>query len=667
MSSLRFCAAILLPYMFSVSASGQEYLESEVYASDGTVRKELCLPMVRTVYGGTKIIPEFEGDWTNEMKGAFEYACKLWEEVIPTTFPIRVRAVMDNTTTVYKDRPVLSTVSTAIFNHSQYDMPQPEPITGTSTVLQIKGTTFDEFSDRLSYNMYADIMDDAMLKDVDIIIRYFNYGNKISSNCSFALTEVPNDDLYDFVTLAMRDLAKGFGVYWAQRVNPNTGVLEFNFDRSIPFEFHVMRAIGNHDDSHKAFQNATKGSLNIEKGYVVYAPVEWDASRSLSSFIPNDKKISQLLSYDFGRGTVVRDISSKDTYDFFRDILNWKTDFTVGAGNNGHLEVSTETENVISYEGSISLAKPSAVSYNFTEASHNSLVNPMAMLPDNVKGGLSRFHPNYLEGQGIDHDGWIISLLKKDGTWDAVNVQNISPYTSLNVSTSDFVLHDDIDNYARSCDGYLRCRVTCNFTNDVYARKIQKSYYMLLDYLPQRVKMAKSCVMPYDDEESYYRDVKIGLKDLEGVTKVVVSQLDEGNELPYQYEVQDFKKGYFIATVDKDFVSTFTITAYNKNGTTVSYPYVLQPLSSSEKTHLNFIKEGNIIRIGTSARSILCQDQISSYDIRPLNSVGIGTDACVGRFSMEGNSIDVTSLEKGYYVLIVNDVKGGRHTFKFTR
>lgn len=667
MSYLRLCAAILLSYMFSVSVPGQEYLESEAYVSDGTVRKELRLPVVRTVYGGTKIIPEFEGDWTNEMKGAFEYACKLWEEVMPTTFPIRVKAVMDNTTTIYKDKPVLSTVSTAILNHSQYDLPQPVPITGTSTVLQIKGTTFEEFADGLSYNMYADIMDEGMLKDIDIIIKFFNYGDKISSNCSFALTETSDDNLYDFVTLVMRDLAKGFGVYWAQRVNPNAGILEFNFDRSIPFEFHVMEAVGNHDDSHKAFQNATKGSLNIKEDNVVYAPVEWDSNRSLSSFIPNDKKISQLLSYDFGRGTVVRDISGVDTYDFFRGILNWKTDFTVGTSSNGHIEISTETENAISYKGNISLAQPSAVSYNLEEVSHKALVSPMAMLPDNVKAELSKFHPNYLEGKGIDNNGWIISLLKKDGTWDAVYIQNTDPHTPLNVSTSDFVLHDDIDNYARSCDGYLRCRVTCYFISDVFARKIRKSYYMLLDYLPQRVKMEKSNVMPCDDEESYYRDVKIGLKDLEGVTKIVVSQLDEGNELPYQYEVQDFKKGYFIATVDKDFTSTFTITAYNKNGTTVSYPYVLTPLSSSEKVCLDFKKEGNTIRVETSSRGHSGQKLISSYDIRPLNSAGIGADTYVGQFSINGNYIDITSLEKGYYVLTVNDIKGCRHKFKFAR
>ena len=29
------------------------------------------------------------------MKGAFEYACKIWEEAMPTTFPIKIKAVLD--------------------------------------------------------------------------------------------------------------------------------------------------------------------------------------------------------------------------------------------------------------------------------------------------------------------------------------------------------------------------------------------------------------------------------------------------------------------------------------------------------------------------------------------------------------------------------------------
>lgn len=52
----------------------------------------LDVPTKRKIGGGTKFIVTYEGDWTNDMKGAFEYACKIWEEQIPTAFPIRITA-----------------------------------------------------------------------------------------------------------------------------------------------------------------------------------------------------------------------------------------------------------------------------------------------------------------------------------------------------------------------------------------------------------------------------------------------------------------------------------------------------------------------------------------------------------------------------------------------
>ena len=107
--------------------------------------------------------------------------------------------------------------------------------------------------------------------------------------------------------------------------------------------------------------------------------------------------------------------------------------------------------------------------------------------------------------------------------------------------------------------------------------------------------MSKSKVLPPEDE--YYRDVEIGLKDIEGVTRVVVSQLDEGNDMPYQYEVPDFRKGYFTATVDREFTSTFTITAYNKNGSTKSETYVLQPLTPTTSIDLKFNVNNDQIKV----------------------------------------------------------------------
>lgn len=41
------------------------------------------------------MIVDFQGAWTNEMKGAFDYACRICEEAMPTTFPIWIQAVLD--------------------------------------------------------------------------------------------------------------------------------------------------------------------------------------------------------------------------------------------------------------------------------------------------------------------------------------------------------------------------------------------------------------------------------------------------------------------------------------------------------------------------------------------------------------------------------------------
>ncbi len=55
---------------------GQSFIESESFISDNVIEKNFGLPTVRRTGGGSKILVQYEGNWTNEMKGAFEYACK---------------------------------------------------------------------------------------------------------------------------------------------------------------------------------------------------------------------------------------------------------------------------------------------------------------------------------------------------------------------------------------------------------------------------------------------------------------------------------------------------------------------------------------------------------------------------------------------------------------
>lgn len=77
--------------VLSLHCMGQDVIEEVSYVSNQTIAKLYGLPIKRTVSGGTKINVDFVGGWTKDMEGAFTYACKLWEEAIPTTFPIRIK------------------------------------------------------------------------------------------------------------------------------------------------------------------------------------------------------------------------------------------------------------------------------------------------------------------------------------------------------------------------------------------------------------------------------------------------------------------------------------------------------------------------------------------------------------------------------------------------
>ena len=69
---------------------GQDSIESYSYVSDEIVEQTYGLPIVRSVGGGTKIVVEYQGNWHEDMKGAFEYACKIWEENMEGTEKVRL-------------------------------------------------------------------------------------------------------------------------------------------------------------------------------------------------------------------------------------------------------------------------------------------------------------------------------------------------------------------------------------------------------------------------------------------------------------------------------------------------------------------------------------------------------------------------------------------------
>ena len=335
---------------------GQNDVEVESYVSNDVIVKNFGLPVVREVYGGTKIVVDFEGNWSYDMKGAFKYACELWEEAMPTTFPIKILAKLDESRTS-------SSYSTLTIKSIRHDSDSwgggGEPYTERSTWSQVKGVTFYELTEFGYMDAYSETFTKDLLEEYDIIITYYNKSNKLVDNFSFSLNEDIDSNKYDFVTFVLRDIAKSLGIVWEYR-NVRNGKFDIDVNPTIPFASYVLSALKSGGDYYQAYQNALTDSIVINSSnasWALYASPIWDRDKSLNYFRPNNRqKLTQLLSYDFGRGSVIRDFSDNYTYEFFRDILHWKGDIAVGVGGGSSMNETTgSTGNAIAYKGTISI------------------------------------------------------------------------------------------------------------------------------------------------------------------------------------------------------------------------------------------------------------------------------------------------------------------------
>lgn len=633
----------------------QEQIEALSYSSEKVVDRKIGLPIVRSIYGGTKIIPKYVGDWTYEMKGAFEYACRIWEEAMPTTFPIQMKVVLDDKTEDYANLPVFAKCGFRFVKSSEASVERFNFVAPYAPWSQIKACTWLNRSGVYDDFAFWDMLTPNMFQEPEITITYYNYGQKLKRECSFSLDETLDSDYYDFVTMALRDIAKSFGLMWdGKMMSPDKLKIPLKL---IPFEKNVINVIGN--DPHEAYIKATAGKIIVgreKKKWELYAPSIWEDGSSLNYFIPNvSQEITNLLSCEYGKGTVVRNIASRDTYKMFDGLLNWTGDVAVGigTGNTGCSERETSTEKVLPFKGIFSSNGVRLKTFG-TYALNDSFPSTKEEIPSYIEKFIPMVDKPFA---GID-----VAFLKQDGTWDDVYYEpGINNDSDINIS--DFELHYDINSYARSCDGYIRCRV---MKYRPEAGKMYASvYYYLLDYLPEKVQLAKSATIVKNMEDDYLRDVKIDYKNIEGVTKIVVSQLDEYNELPYHYELKDFKKGSFIATVDKDYTSTFSITAYNQNGSTESLPYVLQPLDPSP-VDVKFCLKNQNINILTSRRRARTLNEENLISKVKINSLETNEEIKLNRQNRI-DEINISPLPKGHYVLTVYDVYERKHIFKFSR
>lgn len=264
-----------------------------------------------------------------------------------------------------------------------------------------------------------------------------------------------------------------------------------------------------------------------------------------------------------------------------------------------------------------------------------------------------------------------LSVLKKDGSWDLIYRQ---PYynTPQIITIEDCPLSFDEADYARGTTGGLRYRLCIGeakydpiYKKEYYLYRIK---YFTRDYTPQKAHInysgrladtpiySNSSTSLIDDE--YFVDVKIGIANIEGTTKVVVEQLDEGESLPFLYEVKDFRKGYFIANLDRELTTQLTVVCYNENGYKRSNTITIPPMGYSSRQLLFDRISDDIIHI-----SGLQKIDGISYSVQNL----VRTDLKLNNKTLVSEDIDISNISNGVYILNVYEYGRTIGTYKFCK
>lgn len=628
-------------------------IETENIAVDDFFRNETDLPGVRKLNSGSKILVTYVGDWPEEMKGAFEYAVKIWEENLPMNLPINIRATLPDS---MSGRRVLSTVKMNSHEFPNYGVNEtlyPMPL--------VKYVSLREHTLYNSLHTFA---------HVDNLTGYFDtpdieitYNRDMLDEFSFNI-DVKSENKYDFVTLALRDIAMGLGFNNRYLADTDSGELLIPSEPRTPFEQKIFSALGSPTDLSAAYGNATKGSLNVGWGVSLYAPNPFKNGESLRYTVADDgMPLSDLLAYDFPKGYVMRDISNYDWTGFFSAMMGWKRDIITG-NQSSNIDENISDEIVIPYQGefNFSFSEPDALFARIEEKQNLKTETDSIDIPYVSIGEYCE--PYYL---GRDQTGLrelgnipmlIVSVQKKDGSWETLSSHYVSGSDSVPLRLDTITLKEPQENYARSTTGNLKYRFVQKIHNTMgylnsYDYKVQ---YLTRDYLPQKAVIGYSGIYEEEDSPSriasesdeYSIDVKIGLRNVEGVTQVIVEQTDEGYPVPFRYVVKDFQKGYFVANLDRELSAKLLVISFNKNGQVRSEAINIPALGYPEITKVSIKAEDNRLSIGGIPKWMKNCGKISYTISSALNPTSIirGTLSDIGE-------VNISNLQRGIYVVSV--------------
>lgn len=620
------------------------------------------LQIKRQIAGGTVFKVNYDSNVPIRLKGAFEYACHILEEYIPTCTPITVSVGWKSLNSSIDGKKTISEIDIRTVNL--------EESLGDTPTSQMKRIMLNETSMDGIITFIDSISDFNIIEDInspDIRIVYNSY---LNTSYSYTIDETPTNK-YDFVTIALRDLLRGLGVVSNLIKDPAKNVLKRDTETVLPFEYSVAYAIrGNNEE--EIFKNATKGEAylsgtSLENAFLtLYAPNNWIDNVSLNYFVPgNNCKISSVLRYDFGKGAVIRDLADKSGVLFANNYLGWGyANCFVGEGSGDITSEGGSTDNFIPFNSNLLNNRSTIIESEISK--HPEESQQELSVRERIIKYFKQFHPFY-PGASNDELGGSVSLLKKDGTWDVVYHEGAF-YPAIDTRT--WTLHCENDEYARTCDGYLRCR----WTNAYFTGGPEANYsvkYYVVDFLPQAIEATATevdiytpVIIPPRNSPARLgakkKNLYVSYKNLEG-TKLVLAEIwEEGKIDPYYVYVEDFKSGYTTLELDNTCKQTITFYSYNDNGMTKGEVIEYEPTYLPWRPLANCVQKANTLQLVTEENQAISGYKYMIYSLSSTSAAPIlsGTAEDMGE-------IDISSLSAGLYAIRYSDENGDGGTLKF--
>lgn len=582
---------------------------NSIYSSDTEAITLLEKPASRKIVGGTIINVKYEGsNISSTMKGAFEHSCRLWEENIPTTYPINITVRFAN----ISNTKCLATIETAHSGDNDYF-----DKVYAKRYAQLPMGGLHELS---TLDFFRDTRDALITFSVRQPFDYILDGKNVNPN------------KYDFVTVAIQAIGRALGFTLNAYVSGNT------LNRLPLYNKYTGCLISHQDNPNEDYLNATSGDVYIkynksnEKWYL-HCPSSYDARYTLNAFRKDPENNETLFMQPdvISKGSAVRYIG--EGMQAFFSYCGW--DRPIATGMSSTLYTDGSTDDIIPYQ---TITKSKTTRDFVKKVEQDETIE--TYLFDRQEEGTQG---NY--------------VLLKNGKWE--KYENLSDL-------------NENEEYARTSDGFLRLKhIAYSYgpggPSGGYANL--NIAYKLYDYIPQRpqasmngFKQSEYTLSTINNSRrvgaakanTEYFDVEIGFQNVEGCTEVKVEQTDEDYPVPFFYYV-DPAIGYFTAFMCKDYTSTFKLTYINKNGETIGEPFVIDlrnVILNDKIDDLKFRLDNDILHyeLNLSDAEIQAMEYECAYTITSLSNTTIQKN---GHILGNSGNIDISVLPKGTYVLTI--------------